>query len=269
MLRNYARLQARTSLIANYDVDLLISQTLWIDLQNQSYVDWLLRLTGSTRHRSRDQRQGSKAPGLLILPAFISQDAFNMSATDIAGMVILAEKKEMQALWHKVIDRFDPTERGHNATQYGRWMTTNEPYEVHYEFRYEPWVISSRLSTKWYDYRFRGYGKNKIVHLEHMNASGFRFIVSPSSWLMHRPHSHTGTKLQHRDDFQDAQDQHKGLSYHTIFGHSTLLGNKISASIKEGSYKPKVDSASIACSHRLPWWERNHIRSRPNMKFKL
>lgn len=27
---------------------------------------------------------------------------------------------------------------------------------------FEPWFISSRTSTEWFDVRYRGYGKNKI-----------------------------------------------------------------------------------------------------------
>lgn len=45
-----------------------------------------------------------------------------------------------------------------------------------YEFRYEPWVVADRLLVPWYDARFRGYGQNKIVHLEHLNSSGFRWV---------------------------------------------------------------------------------------------
>ena len=57
-----------------------------------------------------------------------------------------------------------------------RWMNASEQYTVKYEFRYEPWVICDRLLVPWYDARFRGYGQNKIVHLEHMNWTGYRWV---------------------------------------------------------------------------------------------
>lgn len=264
ILRNYARLQARTRLIALYDVDLLVSKTLWLHLsQNKSFVDWLLNLTSGTRHRLEE----NDPPGLLILPAFISleQSKLNVghSPAHIAEMATLADKEDLLLMWHKIIDRFDPSERGHNATQYERWMTSSDPYEVKYEFRYEPWVIGDRFAVKWYDYRFRGYGQNKIVHLEHLNQSRFRFIVSPSAWLIHRPHSHAQTKLQHRDDFLEAQAEHKHLNYHTVFGHSTLLGANVSKEIRRGSYRPRVDQASVACSKRLPWWRSRRRKKWP------
>ena len=38
----------------------------------------------------------------------------------------------------------------------------------------------------WHDTRFRGYGQNKIVHIAHMNATGFQFVVLSNSYLIHR-----------------------------------------------------------------------------------
>ena len=71
-----------------------------------------------------------------------------------------------------------------------RWFNTSEQYSV-------PWVICDRLRVPWYDSRFRGYGQNKIVHLENMNWTGYRFIVHPEAWLIHRRHPHAKAKLQH------------------------------------------------------------------------
>ena len=34
-----------------------------------------------------------------------------------------------------------------------------EAYEVHYRDEFEPWFISSRRETQWFDIRFRGYGE--------------------------------------------------------------------------------------------------------------
>ena len=55
-----------------------------------------------------------------------------------------------------------------------RWLNTTEGYEVEFASSYEPWVICDRMDTPWYDSRFRGYGKNKIAHLEVLNHSGYR-----------------------------------------------------------------------------------------------
>ena len=39
-----------------------------------------------------------------------------------------------------------------------------------------------------YDERLRGYFENKAVHLRHMAASGFRFAVHPTAYVVHLPH---------------------------------------------------------------------------------
>ena len=53
-------------------------------------------------------------------------------------------------------------------------------------FRYEPWTIVDRKVAPWHDTRFRGYGQNKIVHIAHMNATGFQFVVLSNAYIMHR-----------------------------------------------------------------------------------
>ena len=52
--------------------------------------------------------------------------------------------------------------------------------------RYEPWTIVDREVAPWHDVRFRGYGQNKIVHIAHMNASDFKFVVLPNAFIIHR-----------------------------------------------------------------------------------
>lgn len=43
-----------------------------------------------------------------------------------------------------------------------------------------------RKVAPWHDTRFRGYGQNKIVHIAHMNATGFQFVVLSNAYIMHR-----------------------------------------------------------------------------------
>eukprot|EP00798_Chlamydomonas_sp_ICE-L_P005378 gene5378-5598_t len=37
-----------------------------------------------------------------------------------------------------------------------RWYSTEEEYEISYTYRYEPWVVVSRVLAPWHDIRFRG-----------------------------------------------------------------------------------------------------------------
>jgi hypothetical protein len=43
----------------------------------------------------------------------------------------------------------------------------------------------------WFDERFRGYGRNKIVFVAALNATGFSFVVDHRSYVVHRPHEAT------------------------------------------------------------------------------
>jgi Glycosyl-transferase for dystroglycan len=56
-------------------------------------------------------------------------------------------------------------------------LTLQGPYDITYCRRYEPWGIIDRRLMPWFDVRFRGYGRNKIVFTAALNASGFAFEV--------------------------------------------------------------------------------------------
>ena len=40
----------------------------------------------------------------------------------------------------------------------------------------------------WYDERFKGYRKNKVVHLMHLQHLGLNFVATPRAWVVHSPH---------------------------------------------------------------------------------
>lgn len=62
-----------------------------------------------------------RSPALLVLPAFITYDTEGHVAEQIADSMVHTTKHVVAAMWrHEVIDRFDPTDKGHNATQYER-----------------------------------------------------------------------------------------------------------------------------------------------------
>lgn len=49
----------------------------------------------------------------------------------------------------------------------------------------------SRRLMPWFDERFRGYGRNKIIFVAALNATGFSFVVDHRSYVVHRPHEAT------------------------------------------------------------------------------
>nr|AIA95783.1 CAZy families GT49/GT8 protein [uncultured bacterium] len=58
---------------------------------------------------------------------------------------------------------------------------------------YEPYFLILRSRVPWYDERFRGYGRDKIVHVAHVIAEGTRFFALPEGFAVHVPHPRTVT----------------------------------------------------------------------------
>lgn len=51
---------------------------------------------------------------------------------------------------------------------------------------YEPYIISARKNVPWYDERFRGHGRDRIVQI--LNMAGFvSFAVHPTAYVVQQP----------------------------------------------------------------------------------
>ena len=73
-----------------------------------------------------------------------------------------------------------------------------------YEEGFEPYVIISRKFVPWYDERFVGYRKNKVVHLLFLSTSGIQFMVHPRAFTVHSPHPRARTwKVTHKTGLWD------------------------------------------------------------------
>jgi glycosyltransferase-like protein LARGE len=56
----------------------------------------------------------------------------------------------------------------------------------------------------WYDERFVGYRKNKVVHLLYLSTSGIQFMVHPRAFTVHSPHPRARTwKVTHKTGLWD------------------------------------------------------------------
>ncbi|GAX83398.1 hypothetical protein CEUSTIGMA_g10823.t1 [Chlamydomonas eustigma] len=161
-LRNYARLQARTPLIGIIDADLLVSPTLVKQLIKRDVQKQYLRQLSQLSEKV-----------VYVLPAFQTPaHQHREEATLVADRAVSLQKDQLKSWWFK----------------------TASSYEVGYESRYEPWVMCDRRSVPWHDHIFKGYGLNKIMHLEHMNSTGYKFMVEPTTFLIHRAHRSTHAK---------------------------------------------------------------------------
>jgi len=190
-LRNLARLQARTPLVALMDVDMLPSENLVAALHDAQHADLLLKTCA--------------AGAAYVLPAFESHVGRTATSASVADMLATTHKAALErAVAAGLAMPFDSDKFfwGHGPTNFKRWFATDAVYEVPYVFRFEPWVIVHRHLAPWHDARFRGYGYNKIQHIAHLNATGFRFLVHPSGFIVHRAHEAARARTQFIDEYQ-------------------------------------------------------------------
>ncbi|EFJ47067.1 hypothetical protein VOLCADRAFT_92485 [Volvox carteri f. nagariensis] len=103
------------------------------------------------------------------------------------------DKKRLQMLWqtrHLRTFSEDIFPQGHNATDYRRWLSTDQPYTIRYGRGYEPWGITSRKQYTWmpYDVRFRGCFRDKVTQVASLAYINTSFAALPDAWLVHQPH---------------------------------------------------------------------------------
>ncbi|GLC50652.1 hypothetical protein PLESTB_000403600 [Pleodorina starrii] len=235
-LRNYARLMADTDLIANIDVDLLPSASISAALADPRV---LANYTASCRAR-----------GVFVLPAFqlvcgTAMLADSLAATgDKAAIRVALNERLRMFSFHKPMF--------HGPTLFEKWLGSAEPYPITYALNYEPWYMSWRRETPWYDFRYRGYGNNKIAQVAAMNAAGATWFVSPHGFLVHRPHNSTHM----RDEFLRAKLTAKGLMElrGTLYEHVESLWVAAQARMAAGSYAVRLEAGVRGCLEALPWW---------------
>eukprot|EP00798_Chlamydomonas_sp_ICE-L_P004033 gene4033-14112_t len=138
-----------------------------------------------------------------------------------------------------------------------KWFNTSSAYEIKYEHRYEPWVLCDRVKAPWHDNLFKGYGLNKIIHLESLNFSNHKFMVHPEAFLIHRAHKSTEVKKMviaakmKAKDTSDASREIIGRSRKTrlsrfgdpvaMYAHITKLGEMVRDAMAKGTYTATVD----------------------------
>ncbi|EFJ49324.1 hypothetical protein VOLCADRAFT_80793 [Volvox carteri f. nagariensis] len=235
-LRNYARLMADTDLIANIDVDMVPSLSISTALaEPQTLAEY-----------TRACRSGA----VYVLPAFET----HCGGTSYADSVAVDGKKAVIQGIKRCVRRMRPKAPfSHNSTKYERWFATDEAYSITYGPLFEPWFISWRWGTLWYDYRYRGYGKNKIVQAAAMNATGAIWLVSPHGFLVHRPH----TESRARKDFLRAKFSRKDMQAlrGTVYEHVESLWEETKAEFADGKYVARVERDFQVCLGSLPWWQ--------------
>ena len=77
----------------------------------------------------------------------------------------------------------------HEATDYSQWWDKTDAYQVNYGFFYEPYYVLEAATAPSYDESFSGYGHDKASHAYELAARGYRFVVLPEMFVLHRPHN--------------------------------------------------------------------------------
>ncbi|KAG2499514.1 hypothetical protein HYH03_002461 [Edaphochlamys debaryana] len=262
VMRNLARLQARTPLIASLEPDLMLGGGLASNLAHrpEAAADLLLRVLGP----AATMAQGLAAAGAgrdapprtaVVLPALSTHWADNDQGLDehrqLADSLVrpgVSKAQLQQFAQHGTLKMHDPFGDTQKATDTNRWLTTKRWYDVEYRKRYEPWVILDRRGAPWYDAKFRGYALiARLVHVLQLNASEYTFAVHPRAFLMHRPHKAEpkpkGGKAA-KPDPDAAALQERTLA----------LARTAMAALGAGNYTPLLDRASEGCRRSLPWW---------------
>jgi hypothetical protein len=75
----------------------------------------------------------------------------------------------------------------HKYTNYTRWRTADEIFEVRYQMPYEPYFVANK-SVPRYDTRFVGYGNDKTGQCLEVHAAGMRYRVLPRAFVFHVSH---------------------------------------------------------------------------------
>ncbi|XP_012287028.1 LARGE xylosyl- and glucuronyltransferase 2 isoform X2 [Orussus abietinus] len=165
-LRNIAMTHVTTPYIFQLDVDFLPQFGLYEALMN--YITKL--------------NMGKSSRTALIVPAFETQRYKFTFPSNKAELI----KSLNRGIFYTF--RYHVWTQGHSATNYSFWRTATEPYEVLWEPDFEPYIVVPRSAPN-YDTRFVGFGWNKVSYVTHLTALGYRYIVLPDVFIIHRPHA--------------------------------------------------------------------------------
>ena len=119
-----------------------------------------------------------------IVPAYESPKNDLNIPTNKDELVKMVRKKELNPfhLYHYT--------RGHAPTNFSKWESTKEAYDVEWAQGFEPYIVVQSDVVR-YDERFMGYGFNKVSHIYELNKQGYRFTVLPQGFIVHLPHPHS------------------------------------------------------------------------------
>lgn len=183
---------------ATTDVVLLLDVDFWPSIEMSELMHQ------PAKYQSLLQAVNNK--NAIVLPAFETADSGDIGVEVAREVVLEGKELAVPMYWDGRIKAFhtDNYSAGHRATNYQRWVAAEKPYRISYEEGFEPYVVVARKFVPWYDERFKGYRKNKVVHLLHLAQMGMQFMVHPRAFAVHSPHPRARTwKVTHKTGLWD------------------------------------------------------------------
>ena len=105
-------------------------------------------------------------------------------ATEVPG-----NKSQLLAMGDKVSQVHPEKGRdiAHKYTDYAKWRTATETYDVQYHMPYEPYFVTNKRVPR-YDTGFLGYGNDKTEHCREIFVAKMKYKVLPDAFVFHMAH---------------------------------------------------------------------------------
>ncbi|KAK9875654.1 hypothetical protein WA026_009451 [Henosepilachna vigintioctopunctata] len=118
----------------------------------------------------------------LVIPAFETQRYRSRIPKNKRQLLSMLATKNIMPFRH------DVWAVGHSPTNYTRWKTAANYYNVEWKPDFEPYIVV-KSTVVGYDPTFMGFGWNKVSHIMELNAQGYEFVVLPDAFIVHKAHA--------------------------------------------------------------------------------
>ena len=192
ILRNIALEKAPSDHIMYVDVDFIPSVDAHshlvqqLSLMGASMKKMALILPAFERKLSKHEKDSSSMESFLLPTNKADLLPF---VTDVG---VDSNANEIIAPFH--LEEFPP---GHGPTQFPKWFTASEPYQVDYVYQFEPYFVINKVGMPPFWEYFRGRYFNKFSWVGELFLAGYSFYVDPSCFLIHINHEY--------HEFQDSE----------------------------------------------------------------
>ena len=134
------------------------------------------------REKLMTREFGDISKTAVVIAAFETDDETFRIPSDKPVLIELLLKKKVHPFHLRI---YAP---GHKPTDYLKWMFSNKPYYARWDNYYEPYYVMN-TSVVSFDHRFVARFLNKCSHALELHMAGYKFLVSPSIFVIHLPHS--------------------------------------------------------------------------------